>query len=97
MRDILDPNNPLPWIPGLLLALIPEEMVVQPYFGAEAGFNLFEDDAGFYSGIVGLLCKTDADNKSAIVIEGNYAKNFKDLSAVPEEIRLKLGLRFYFN
>lgn len=96
-RDLLDPNNPLPWVPELLLSLIPEDMVAQPYFGIEAGWNLFETDAGFYGGMVGLLCKSSQESKAAVVIEGGYAKTFKDLAAVPEEWRLKLGLRFYFD
>lgn len=97
LRDLLDPNNPLPWIPDLLLTLIPEKMVAQPYFGLEASFNFFESDAGFYGGIVGLLCKADPNSKSTLVIEAGYADYFKDLAAVDDEFQLRLGLRFYFN
>jgi len=96
-KDLIDPDNPLPFIPDLLLKLIPENMVAQPYFGGQATFNLFEHDAGFYGAIIGLQCKTDIKNKSAFIVELDYNDNFKDLSAVPDnKFRLNMGFRFLF-
>jgi len=95
-RDLLDPNNPLPWIPDLLLTFIPEDFVAQPYLGAQGTWNFFDKDAGFYGPIVGILAKTQAESKASFVAEAQWNKNFDDLNALPDKFRLNLGFRFYF-
>lgn len=96
LDDILDANSPIPWIPELLLTFIPEEWLATPYAGAQASFNFFDRDAGFYGGVVGILMKTQPDSTSAFVAEAVFNENFYDLNAVPDEFRLNLGFRFYF-
>uniref|UniRef100_A0A6M3KM06 Uncharacterized protein n=1 Tax=viral metagenome TaxID=1070528 RepID=A0A6M3KM06_9ZZZZ len=96
MRDLVDPNNPLPWIPDLLLSILPESMVAQPYFGGQGTWNLFDEDCGFYGAIIGIQSKTNADSKASFITELNYNQNFKDLEAVPDEWRLNMGFRFMF-
>jgi hypothetical protein len=96
MRDLLDPNNPLPWIPQALLTFLPEEMVAQPYFGGQGTWNLGSENAGFYGAIIGIQTKTKEDAKASFITEFDYNTNFKDLSVVPDQWRLNLGFRFLF-
>ena len=96
MRDLLDPNNPLPWIPPVLLTFLPESMVAQPYFGGQGSWTPANEDAGFYGAIVGIQTKTSEESKASFITEFNYNNNFKNLSVVPDQWRLNLGFRFLF-
>jgi len=94
-QDLLDPNDPLPWISPLLLTFIPEEFVAQPYFGPQCTWNFIDKDAGFYGVAIGLQMKANPeDDNACLVAEIAYNDNFGDLSAVEEEVRLHLGFRF---
>uniref|UniRef100_A0A6M3JET2 Outer membrane protein beta-barrel domain-containing protein n=2 Tax=viral metagenome TaxID=1070528 RepID=A0A6M3JET2_9ZZZZ len=96
MADVIDANNPIPWVPEFLLTFINDEMVAQPYFGFQGSFNI-DSDAGFTGAIVGIQTKTKAENKSAMVFELAYNNNFLDLKAVPDnEIVFSFGFRFGF-
>lgn len=97
-NDLIDPNSPVPWIPDILLTILPEDLVAVPYAGAQVTVGLFDTDAGFYGGIVGLLCKTNPESKSSLVLEAQYNKMYDDLAIVPDdEVRLNVGFRFYFD
>jgi hypothetical protein len=96
-QDLIDPNSTIPWIPAFLLTFLNDDMVAQPYFGYQGTFNI-DSDAGFTGGVVGLLTKTKAESKSALVFELNYNNNFLDLGAVPDnEWVLNIGFRFLFD
>lgn len=94
-QDLLDPNNPLPIIPDILIAFVPKGTLAQPYIGGQGTFNFIDKDAGFYGGLVGLLVKANKDSKVAIVVEAAYQDNFIELSAV-DNFKINLGLRFKF-
>jgi len=97
MRDLIDPNNPLPWVPEILLGILPEKMVMQPYFGGQDTWNFGDEDAGFYGAIIGIQSKTEPVSKSSFIAEFDYNEFFKDLSAVPsDKFKLNLGFRFMF-
>lgn len=96
MADLVDPNNPLPWIPPLLLTVLPEKMVLEPYFGYQGTINI-DQDAGFTGAIVGVQAKLDPASKSSVIAEIDYDNNFIDLGMVPDnQWTLKLGFRFQF-
>jgi len=95
--DLIDPDNPLPWIPEIALVLITEDVVATPYIAAQATFNFIDEDSGFYGGFAGVLIKTSPEAKSEVAIEARYAKAFGDLESIPdEELLLSLGLRIRF-
>lgn len=96
LPDLVDPNNPLPWIPELLLLLIPEGFLAQPYTGGQATWNVGNAAGGFYGWIGGLLLKINVEDRSAFVLETTVNHNFGDLSAVSDEWQLYLGMRFLF-
>ena len=96
MRDLLDANNPLPWIPDLLLTIIPEEMVAQPYFGGQGTWNFVDTDSGFYGFIVGIQSKIAIESKSSFITELVRNQNFNELTTVKDGWRLNLGFRFLF-
>ena len=52
LPDLIDPNNPLPLIPNILLAFINEDVEARPYVGLEGTFNFVEEDVGYYGGIL---------------------------------------------
>jgi hypothetical protein len=93
--DLLDPNNPLPFIPDILMAFMPPGTVAEPYVGGQATFNLFDKDAGLYAALAGLLIKAQPDSKVAIVAEAEYGVNFAQLSVLPE-FKVNLGFRYKF-
>jgi hypothetical protein len=94
--DLLDPNAPVPWLPDLLLRLLPQRMVARPYIGSQGSYNLIDSDAGFYGGILGLEAKLDPDARMALIVEGIYNNYFDDLGAVPELWRVNIGFRVGF-
>jgi len=94
--DLIDPNSSIPWIPDIMLALLPADYQARPYFGGQFSINFIDKDSGFYAPLVGLLCKFDPDKPSALVIEAAYNENFGAASAVPDEARLSIGWYFHF-
>jgi hypothetical protein len=85
--DVLDPNNPIPFIPETLLKIIPEQMVARPYIGGQV---LFKND-GAIGGVVGLTCKAKPGDNVSLKIEGQGHNTFRDLAAIPEDLKLYIG------
>jgi len=93
--DLVDPNNPIPWIPPLLLKVIPEKFVAQPYLGGQCSLNI-DEDAGYLGAVIGLSMKARPDDKTSLIAEAQFNNMFKDLVAIPDEWRLNLGFRILF-
>ena len=95
--DLLDVNSPMPWIPDVLLMVIPEDVVIQPYFGVQGTYNIVDTDAGFFGEIVGLQLKAKAEDKSSFIIEAQYNNAFNDLAGRNEnQLVMYAGARFLF-
>lgn len=95
MRDLLDPNNPLPWIPDTLLAMLPEKMVARPYFGGQGTWDLLDTDGSFYGPIIGVESKMSEDSKASLITEFQYNRYSGDMSALDDnEWSLNLGILF---
>ena len=95
LPDLIDPQNPLPFIPKVLLTLINEEVELRPYAGLEATFNFIDEDAGFYGPMVGLLGKLTPKSKIETGAEACYFKGFGDLEDV-DEFQLRIVMRILF-
>ena len=97
MRDLLDPNNPLPWIPDALLAMLPEKMVARPYIGGQGTWNLLDSDGGFYGPIIGIESKMSEDSKASAITEFQFNRYTDDMSALDDnEWSLNMGFLFEF-
>ena len=94
--DLVDPNNPVPWLPEILLGFIDEESVIRPYAGAEATWTFVDEDAGYFAGLVGIEVKGDPGNKASLIAEVIMPENFGTLGGLEDDWRLRLGLRYKF-
>lgn len=95
LPDLIDPNNPLPFIPDILLAFANQNIKACPYAGLESTFNFIDEDAGYYGGLLGILAKLSSTSQIEYGIEVACIKGFDALSDV-EEIQLRLTLRILF-
>ncbi len=95
LPDLIDPDNPTPWISDVLLAFIDEKAVARPYIGIEGTFNFLEKDVGYYGGMVGIAAKVTPKAMTEWVAEAGLIEPFGDWEGV-REFRLKLGIRFPF-
>src|SRR4030042_1923039 len=93
--NLIAPNNPIPWIPDILIELVPEGMIANPYFGGQATVNI-DKDGIFADGIVGLLIQTEEKSKTSLVTELNYPDFGGQLSVLPDKWYLNLGFRIRF-
>ena len=86
--DLVDPENPLPWIPDILLTMIPENFEARPYI---CGQCLFKKDEGALGGIIGLRCKPNPEDTVCIKFEVQGHNTFRDLAAMPEDLTFYFG------
>lgn len=82
--DILDPNSALPFVPGLLLTVLNEDIEVKPFIGFRFSANVVDKDAGVMSIPAGILVKTTPNSNSALRFEVRYSDTFGGLSTVPD-------------
>ena len=90
--DLVDPDNPLPWIPDLLLTVIPENYEARPYIGGQC---LFKDD-GALGGLIGLRCKANPEDTVCLKFEAQGHNTFRKLAAVPEDLTFYLGFEIRY-
>jgi len=97
MPDLLDPNSPIPYLPGLFLTVINEDVTVRPYIGAQCTVNLIDKDSGFVGAIAGVTLKLTPEANSELVFEVSYDDTFSQLNDVPDN-RFKgyMGFRIPF-
>ncbi len=95
LPDLIDPNNPLPWIPGLLTAIVNEEVVMAPYVGIQGTFQFVDEDAGLFGVMAGVKIKVTPKSASEWIVEGRYINPFGDLYGV-NKAQLSVGLRIPF-
>jgi len=95
LPDLIDPNNPLPWLPDLLLAFINEDVEARPYAGLEGTFNFIEEDVGYYGGVVGVLAKLTPKSQIEYGLEGSYKEGFGELEGL-NKTQLNLVIRIPF-
>ena len=95
LPDLIDPNNPLPIIPQALLVFIPKDWIATPYIGWQGTWNFADDDAGYQTGMVGILAKTKPDSRLTFVIEADYNNFFGSVAPLTydDEWILCLGIR----
>jgi len=97
MPDLIDPNSPIPYLPELFLTVISETVQIRPYIGGQFSINLIDEDAGTYGAIAGVTLKLSPDDKSELVFEASYDKNFGDLGGVPDnQLKGYMGFRIPF-
>ena len=98
LPDIIDSDSPIPWIPDLLLTVLPEKAEAKPYIGGQATFNLIDNDAGLLGGIVGIKAKTQPDALWDLIFEADYNNFIYDLSTLPydDEFVYTAGIRIGF-
>ena len=97
MPDLIDPNNPIPFIPEMLLKVITEDVSIRPYIGGQFSVNLADRDAGFYGMIAGITLKLEPKAKSELVFEASYDNTFGDLAGVEDnELKGYMGFRIPF-
>jgi hypothetical protein len=99
--NLLDPNNPLPWISDTLLIVLSEDDKATPYIGGQGSWNFVDDDGAFYGGIVGLLVQPKQTNEKIVcnyVFELDYDNFFHDLGTIKDddEFTFYIGLRAKF-
>lgn len=93
-RDLLDRDNPLPWIPDILLALLPEDMKARPYSGGQVTFDFSGKDQGYSAAQVGLSAFLADDSRNCFVVEGAWRNNYGQLSGFGNDFVVKLGFCF---
>ena len=99
--NLIDPNNPLPWISDTLLIVLSEDDEATPYIGGQGSWNFVDDDGAFYGGIVGLLVKPRQSNEKIVcnyVFELDYNNFFDDLESIKDddEFTFYIGLRLKY-
>lgn len=94
--DLLDPENPLPIIPNVLLTFLPENWVAFPYIGGQATWHMGRADGGFYGGIVGLKTMRRPEDQSALIIETAVNHGFEDLGPVVNDWEISAGVYIRF-
>jgi len=95
LPDLIDPNNPLPWIPNILLTFINEDVEVRPYAGLEGTFNFIEENVGYYGGVVGVLAKLTPNSRIQYGLEGSYKEGFGELEGL-NKTQLSFVIRIPF-
>jgi len=97
MPDLIDPNSSIPYLPELFLTVISETVQIRPYIGGQFSINLIDEDAGTYGAIAGVTLKLTPEDKSELVFEASYDKNFGDLAGVPDnQLKGYMGFRIPF-
>ena len=97
MPDLIDPNSSVPFLPELFLNVISEDVQIRPYIGGQFSINLIDEDAGTYGAIAGVTLKLTPEDKSELVFEASYDKNFGDLAGVPDnQLKGYMGFRIPF-
>jgi len=97
LPDLIDPNSSVPWIPELFLTVISEDVQIRPYIGGQFSINLIDEDAGTYGAIAGVTLKLTPEDRSELVFEASYDKNFGDLGGVPDnQFKGYMGFRIPF-
>lgn len=98
LGDVLEDDSIVPILPELLLAVITEDAVINPYFGALCTINLLDQDAGLIEAIFGVNIKLTPDANSLLVFETGYGSMFGDLSGRDDhEFVTRLGFRIPFS
>jgi hypothetical protein len=97
LPDLIDPNNPIPFLPEIFLTVINEEVQIRPYIGVQCTVNLVDHDSGFIGGLAGVAIKLTPDARSELIGEVSYNNTFNDLSGIDDnELRAYLGFRIAF-
>lgn len=97
LPDILDPNGPIPILPGVFGLLISDDITARPYFGFEATVTFVDEDAGSYAGLLGTKIKFTAEDPSEWIFETGYGNTFLALKDVPDnELFFRMGVRMPF-
>jgi len=97
LPNLLDPNGPIPYLPDLFLTVISDEIQIRPYVGGQFSINLIDEDAGTYGAIAGITLKLTPEDRSELVFEASYDKNFGDLGGVPDnQLKGYMGFRIPF-
>lgn len=98
--NLLDKDNPLPFISNTLLLVLNEDDRATPYIGGRGTWNFIDDDGSFYGGNVGLLVNTEQKENFAMsyVFELDYDNFFKDLTSIKDddEYVFYIGLRLEY-
>ena len=95
LPDLIDPENPLPFIPDFLLTFVNQEIEVCPYLGLEGSFNFIDRDSGFYALLIGALAKVTPKSQIEYGLEGAYTQGFNELEGTDEyQLRLLARIRF---
>ena len=82
--DIIDPNSAIPFVPGVFLAVLNEDVEIKPYIGFRFSANLIDKDGGVMSIPAGITVKTSPESNSALRFEVRYNDTFGALNAVPD-------------
>jgi len=82
--DIIDPNSAIPFVPGMFLIILNEDVEIKPYIGFRFSANFVDKDAGLMSISAGITVKTSPENNSALRFEVRYNDTFGALNAVPD-------------
>jgi hypothetical protein len=98
-ENLIDPNNPVPWIPPILKTItnslgLPDARAV-PYLGGQASLNI-DEDAGLVSFLTGLEIKAQPDDFSSIVLEAAFNKWSYDAAVLPDDWKLNMGFKIRF-
>jgi len=97
LPDILDPNSPIPFIPGAFKMLFSGKITARPYFGGEATITFIDEDAGSYAALLGAKVKFTDEDPSEWIFETGYGNTFSALNEVPDnELFLRMGVRIPF-
>jgi len=82
--DIVDPNSAIPFIPGIFLEILNEDVQIKPYVGFRFSANIIDKDSGLMSIPVGIAVKTSPGSNSALRFEARYNDTFGSLSMIPD-------------
>ena len=97
LPDLVDPNNPIPYIPAIFLKILNEDTTIRPYIGAQCSINLIDKDAGFIGVIAGVSVKLEEKATSELVFELGYDDTFNDLAGIVDnELKGYMGFRIPF-
>lgn len=97
--NLIDTDNPLPWIPDGLVTIadmigLPDAQM-KPYAGGQASINI-DQEAGMVSALIGLDIKAAPADKTSLILEAAFNENFYDLDVVPDDWKLNIGFRIEF-